>query len=290
MVVGKAPKGSTAASGIDGQARQLDPETFKVYDALAEVSYSARQSLEDISSPGAKAAQAEADVLTDELTELLAAQASDGAKSARTKKIATTSARRAEAMERAYVADEPAQKLLRHRMVDAEGHAQSLVPLIARAYGKARGHMGTSKDEYKAVASMVRESDNQIGDRLPEAGAEVVSSPTPNDLHTRIGRGRVGRDEGNTDVLRRVLAEEAKVLDANTAQYRDAVSAFDANDKTLTVDGYDHEFDLDGDEIHVPIADGEGSQLLTVREILEQGKRDEQELGIIQRCSQQKTS
>lgn len=285
-------------SPIDSIARQVDPNTFRVYDDLAQQKSDVKQEIERLQGEKANAAQEAVNDISDEITKLHAkiSTANKRKQKIYQRQIEALTTEREGKLAALYAQDSPEIRMAREWMMKLDYQMRDLAPLVTRAYTKARNRWAAKEEELSGVLRMVREANTRRieADTAQNVGEEIVTAaPSPTarvlDNHPEI-RDSAGPKDDAADLVGRAMAAEAKVLDASVERYRAAVQQLDVKGKELKLDGYDHTFDIDRDRISVPTEDGEGFQELTIREVLEQSKRDEYELQSVVTCSTRKGS
>jgi hypothetical protein len=95
-----------------------------------------------------------------------------------------------------------------------------------------------------------------------------------------------------SDTVRAVLAEDAKIADEALDQFRTAVknTFTETADGKLSVEGREYVFDLDRDKIFVANENGVGGREVSMRDLLEDMQRADQEVEAVSICSMRKTS
>ena len=251
----KVSERATAARGVLETAEGVDPEIGEAMDAVsARIAdlYSRLRGADTASRHGFK------------------------------KQVETVKADR-DGLLNASAAREPADvTAARKEIAKAEDKMQDIAPEIARERAQEAGAWDASSEDISNVWRSFGE-----GQLTPNR-----ASPAPVERQSVSLRDRVALRldaEGATlaDQLTNTIAHEREVngaaLDAFRAEASRLVTAKD--ESTVMITGSDHEFSLDADTINVPNEDGDGFKSVSIRELLDQNQRAEQELEAVTSCS-----
>lgn len=277
-----------AGETLDEVARRLDPETFRIYDALAVRRDQIRGILTVTDSPEARAilaARSTVDTALDSARAKLAAATTP-------KQIAKATAEVTALEEQAgkmkvgsipettgspanYVAD------LRAELVKADQNMRDLAPTVTRAYARAQGKWNVYEDQRAQIQAMIDGNKHQLGPILEGAAKLAKEAPVATPTSAVAGP------------LKEAVETGTKATEEAVAQYSSVVekALSDANvDKTLSIEGIDTKLHLDNDKLIVPTEDGTGEREISVRQLLEETREDADTLKAVGSCSIAKTS
>ncbi len=285
-------------SQIDDMAREVDPQTFTQYDALATRKETYQRWIGELSgadNPTLTARIAELDDKIDALTVRL--QEQSGERAAKTRKdIAALQAEKETAINEAASPNAPDVARVRRELMKTDEKMRDLAPLVSRAYARARNEWAASAEDRQAVMQMMREGrktlpevERATSDRIVN-GAQALADRAPILQQRYKVEGKVQPDADAADVARAIVAENAKAMDDALATYRAELDTILGTEKNGEIEIGGVKLNLDKDVIYVPNEAGEGGDRLTVRQLIERNKLDEYELEAVTTCSLRKTS
>jgi len=285
-------------SQVDDLARQIDPQTFQHYDALATRKETYRRWIDELSgadNPALTQRIAELDDKIDALTVRM--QDQNGRRAAKTRKeIAALEAEKEAAITEASSPNQPDVARVRRELMKTDEKMRDLAPLVSRAYARARNEWTASADERQAVMQMMRAGRKTLPDveRADAArivsGAQALADRAPILQQRYKVEGQVQPDADAADVARAIVAENVKAMDEALATYRAELDTILGTEKNGEIEIGGVKLNLDKDVIYVPNEAGEGGDRLTVRQLIERNKNDEYELEAVTTCSLRKTS
>jgi len=285
-------------SQVDDLARQIDPQTFQQYDALATRKQTYQRwinELSDADNPALTQRIAELDDKIDALTVRM--QDQNGRRASKTRKeIAALEAEKEAAISEGTSPNQPDVARVRRELMKADEKMRDLAPLVSRAYARARNDWAASAEERQAVMQMMREGRTTLPDveradagRIV-SGAQALADRAPILQQRYKVEGKVQPDADAADVARAIVAENAKAMDDALATYRAELDTILATEKNGEIEIGGVKLNLDKDVIYVPNEAGEGGDRLTVRQLIERNKMDEYEIEAVTTCSLRKTS
>lgn len=271
-------------------AQQVDPPAFRQYDRLLErrdmYQRQIKESLET-SDPQLQSELEEIEIRMNELNARLRTSQDAKNKERIQKQIEKTHIEREELLDKSSQSEAPETTGARRQLVNVENKMQRLVPLLGRAYARARGQWSETIEDLNAVWQGFREGRSEPTMPRQDTPSNVES---PASLTDRVplleDAHKVQSGATSADTAQRILAENAKVIDTALQAYRDQVKRLTETESgNLKVDGREYVFDLDKDTMFVPHEDGIGGREITLREYLSENKRLEDELEAVQTCS-----
>lgn len=307
---------------VDDLARRADPETFRIFDKLAEQSARLRGWLEDLNTGRTDAVAESVKALDADIARTEAKLAKASAKNQRRleTELDGLRAQRQEQVEQVGGVDTPDQATVRQRLVKLDEDMRDLAPAVSRAVAQAEGEWrvtGPSTDalrilkdlETRAAAPFRPERsaaeptvERQIGTTVDLTGALDVTLPPARPLVRSIAEdlpvlnsrpditASLPANADAADRLSAIVAAEAKIVDAQLDEFRSGVARFmEAEDGKLTFPN-GRQLDLDRDFILVPVTDGEGSQKMSLRSFLKDVVDDENAFRAVGTCSTGRTS
>lgn len=279
-----------AAGGLDGDvnevARNLDNPTFVAYDRLSREIDKAREDLglfSGVDSLERTRADLEAKIAT--LQKEAERKGTRRAIDALTEKIENLRKGRTPT-------PLPEAKA---RLETLAAKRQKLYPAIERAYARAQGLWKLYEDQAASVKTMVEAGKQGVDPFGFSMGAlrRADTTPRPTTFTTTLGTRNVTPQAGETvaQAMQRVSAEGVKALDEAVQQYQASVGKLLADaEKT-------GEISIEGapplkvnEQITVPNLDGEGERTITVKQLLEETREDNEVLNAVGSCSVVKTS
>lgn len=285
-------------SRVDDVARQIDPDTFRVYDKLADENATYRRWISEL--PADKKLSERITEINDRVDVLNDKLNNAGGMKAKTyrKEIAALTAEREAAKKEAVAGDTPDKARVRGRMMRNDEKMRDMAPVISRAYARARDKWHNSGGEREAIRAMLRDGRKTVGD-MPQHDA---FASLPKSLYEKAPilqqasrvEGKVKADADAADVAMAIIAENKKQLDEVLDRYRTSIGNLvgDAVDEktgekimTIKVDGVKTPLHLDADKITVPNPDGAGSREISIRQLLEEQNDAEADLRAVSSCS-----
>lgn len=274
-------------------ARRADPDTFRVYDSLAEKADAIRAELAATKPDTAEWSRmiTEANNKVSELTDAIGQRKLSAQKrNALVKERDAAMAERDNIMSAPRGSDTPRQSALREDLQKYDYKMRDMAPLINRAYERGRGEFGSSPEARAAIDSMVKE--RRAG--LTPAESEAIVNRAQ-ELNTTSGGGYAGPTisrispedlapgDSMAHAARKVVEADVKVMDESLEVFRSSLGSMlkETNEK-ITIGK--HEFNM-SDTIEVPNPDGLGSREITVRELLDEMLEDDYNLKAMKTCS-----
>lgn len=285
-------------SQLDDMARQVDPQTFRRYDALAAQKEAYAKRIEELTggeTPEALARVAEVDNKIDALMAKLEDATGKRAAKLRNDLRALNAERETVIAEQTSHMSPDVQRFRREMMKNDE-KMRDLTPLVSRAYARARNKWANTEADRAAVISMVREGrttlPNVEGEQVARivSGAQSLADRAPILQQSAKVEAKMPADADAVDVARAIVAENVKAMDEALATYRTELDTILGTERDGEIEVGGMKLNLDKDTIYVPNENGDGGNQLTIRQLIEQNKNDEYELEAVTTCSLRKTS
>lgn len=280
---------------VDDLARQVDPETFAKYDALAERKRTYRRWIDELSGENNPALEQRLTELDEKIDGLLASiEGLSGRRAAKARKdIAALRAEKEEAVAAAPQSADVAR--VRQALMKDDEKMRDLAPLVSRAYARARNEWASGADERKAVLDMMRKGDTKLPDQQAEAARVVDAAKSLSDRAPTLREaykvaGKVADDADAADIASAIVTENIKAMDEALETYRGQLDTLLATEKNGEIEVAGQKLNLDRDKVYMPNEDGVGGRELTIRQLVEENKMDEYEIEAITTCSLRKTS
>lgn len=307
---------------VDDLARKADPETFRIFDKLADQSARLRGWLDDLNTGRTQSAEAAVKELDADIARVEARLSKASAKNQRRLQgeLDELRAQRQEQFSQVSGVDTPDQQTIRQRLMTLDEQMRDLAPAVSRAVAQAEGEWrvtGPSTDTLRILkdlegraASPFRPErfaaeptvERTLGSTVDLTGA-LDATPVPSrplvrsiaeDLPVLNSRPDITASLPPTadaaDKLSAIVAAESKIVDTQLDAFRSGVAKFmEAEDGKLTFPN-GQQLDLDRDFILVPTADGEGSKKVSLRSFLKDVADDEEAFRAVGTCSIAKTS
>lgn len=283
---------------IDDIARRVDPDTFRLYDELAQRKQTQRRWLDELRATQDADITARIDSVDQQIFELAArAEETGGKRAAKLRKdIAALEATKRQIVEESGVKETPDMARVRRSLMLDDEKMRELAPLVSRAYARAQRKWKNTEADHKNIAAMLREgrtdyrADPQtqaLADALPEAVPLTLADRAPILQQADKVAGKVARDADAADVAQAIVAENVKELDRALEVYRASLDGLIGSEKNgeITINGASYKLNLDKDKLFIPNEDGTGGREVSVRELLEQNKMDEYEIEAVSSCS-----
>jgi len=272
-------------------AREADPSTFNQYDRLLERRNTYRRWVEELAEKRDADVQSTMDNIDARIHSLearLRAAQGKGDKAKIREQIREARSDREALIDTSRQRETPDIAEVRRQLIKTDEKMRDLAPLIGRAYARARGRWGETVEELDAVWDAYRQGRAEVdmppSDTLPGYDTALTLTDRAPILQ---GASRVEAAATSAETAQRIVAENAKAIDAALEGYREQVKRLvEVTDEgTLRVDGRDYEFNIDKDTMFVPHEDGTGGREVTLREYLAENRRAEYELEAVSTCS-----
>lgn len=277
---------------IDDVARDIDPDLFRKYDALAQTKETLRRWLSDIQKDKVnteiESLQQRVDYLDGKLespdTKVRMAKKYEAEKQGLLKQIEQTIAE-------AKKSDTPDMARLREKLMHTDEKMRDLAPLVSRAYAQAKKQWELELPDRAAVRQMIREGRTDLPTQKPGPldglGYEDVKLENENP-HSKqpIADTTKPEPKEKADLTDEAVAEKLKVLDTDTDGFKASVkSLLNSEDNEVSLAGYDVKLNLDKDKMLVPNEDGSGFKEVTLRKFLEDQLKVDDEFKAVTTCS-----
>lgn len=285
---------------VDDIARKMDPETFRVYDKLADENATYRRWLAELEPARDTKIDSELSSLNDRIDVLNDKMARAGGMKRKTymKELTALKAERDGMKSEALAVDTPDMARVRERLMRNDEKMRDMAPVVSRAYARARNKWDNTASERAEVQKMIREGRKSVGN-TPE---ENPLASMPKSLYDKAPilkqahkvEATLSKDADAADVAMAIIAENAKQMDEVLERYRTSIGKLvgDAVDEktgekitTINVDGVKRPLNLDSDKITVPTADGTGTREISIRQLLDEQNELEADLKAVSSCS-----
>lgn len=285
-------------SQIDDLARQIDPDTFRQFDALAQRKETYNRWIDEFSDPTNALLTERLAPLDDKIDSLaVRLQEETGKRAAKLRSdIKALEAEKARIVSESTSNVSPDAQRIRADLMRADEKMRDLAPLVSRAYARARNEWAASADDRKAVVQMIREGRRTLPDverteaaRIA-AGAQALVDQAPVLREAAMVREKLPADADGVDVARAIVAEHSKAMDDALETYRSEIATLMSLEKDGEIEIGGVKFNLDKDTVYVPNEKGEGGDQLTIRQLIEQNQNDQFELEAVTSCSLRKIS
>lgn len=273
-------------------AREFDPRAFDQYDKLLERRNTYRRWIDELATERDAELGRAVDAIETRIGQLERQRRTTpgkGPKSRIREQIREAEADRDTLLRESSNRENSGVAAVREDLARNDEKMRDIAPLMGRAYAHARGRWTESEPEFDAIwqgyINGRAEPEEVPYILLPDQRADQPVAITERIPLLReaakVEEGRtVAETASNVAVLNRTQLETA--LD----DYRQELSTIlDAEDDILRVDGSDFEFNLDRDTITLPREDGDGGRQVTIRQMLEEHRRVEEELEAVSQCS-----
>jgi len=296
-----APKYKVAEQSADDLARQIDPDTFRVYDKYAAQRDGARAELE--ANTAARDMQArEAVAPLQEQIDALQAK-SEGATKRNVKKYADRIGALQEQIDIEYAnarqGDSPDMTTSRQKVQEADQRMRDMAEPVSRAYARARGQWALDETHRAAIGKMVEAGSPTAKPWLPEYGdlpkaGKTADQPEPvaprsmrDDIPVLATRPDVEVPEGGdvTDALNKIYSESLKDIDDGLKAFEQLTKPALASGKmNVDIDGKTVELDLDKTKLIALDSNG-AEREMTARQYLEDLDHDFEAQKAVIACS-----
>lgn len=290
---------------LDALARDVDPKLFNIYDKLADRATSYRQWLQDPRFREQQTANVQKwePVVADLSTKIenVKYKMMSVGKKRRDElqgKLDKLMAEKEEAVNQLTIRDTPEMARIRRELIATDEKMRDLAPMVTRAYAHAKNQWDLDAPERELIKQMVREGRKD----MPRPDAPILTDTYENTLQrftptlqdkapilqqSAKVEAQMRPDADAADYAKAILAENEKVMTEALDSYRASLEKIvtSAQDGVVTINGQQYKFDLDADEIYIPLEDGTGTKRITIRELLEDNADAEAELKATQTCS-----
>lgn len=287
---------------LDEIARLEDPDTFRVYDKLADDNATYRRWLNEM-KPNTKAQEKlHADIadLNDKIDNAKRTiRRHPGAKKAEALRdtVAKMEQERDTLAQTLVGKDTPEMARVRERLLKNDLKMRDLSPAVSRAYARAKSQWELGAEERELFRQMVRDGNKNfpqsstaiLNDTYENTAARFASQemdrmPIMQEAHKVEATMKKGADAA--DYAQAIIKHNNEAYAESLEKFRTSLDAIiKEKDGTLNLDGQDYKFHLDNDKVIVPNEDGEGSRTLTIRQFLEEQAETEFDLKAITTCA-----
>jgi len=285
-----------ASSTVDSVARQIDPDTFRIYDKHADDKAWYSNMLETLKPEREQAAEARLTEINNRIDDLKEKADRSGAMKAKKigKEIAELTAERDAVKQEMLTTDTPDMARIRQHLIRNDEKMRELAPVVSRAYARARNKWDNTEADRQALREMVRNGSKTVG-TAPDGNTgtfvvpESIYDKAPLLKQASSIKGKLPDRADAATVANHVLAEQSKVLDEVTETFRASLGKVVAKDakneageaiKEIEIPGQKYKLRLDEDVI----VDEDG-QSLTVRQYLQKHVDSEEDLKAVTSCS-----
>ena len=262
---GEAPVGSVEA------ARAVDPDAFRRLDTLLVKARDMAEELKELPKRTVSAVRKNSEALIK--AERKAAFATGKERTGLKKQIRKLMKQRQDLVNRNTKKLSPEQAAVLRSAVKTEDGMREIEPLIERAYARASGKwdgqdVGSPAGiDQKGGVGSVKDSPNERVGKTKREDLDPV-------VHETVADKRIQDVLDQQDIL-------TKALDA----YRGALGKVTkGDDSKISVTGYERKLDIDKETVNVFDEDG-NPKAITLRELLEENYKAEQELEAVSTCS-----
>jgi hypothetical protein len=285
---------------VDEIARKLDPDAFRVYDDLASKVDTIRTELQQAKTQPATDKEfstliTEANNKVSELTDAIGnRKLKPKEREALVQQRDAAIAERDSIMSAPRTTDTPRQAQIREEMQKADYKMRDMLPVINRAYARARGEFVANAKTAEAVKKMVSARAPKLADEdaqaiIRDAETELAKSPRPAEplggapITARASMGDIAPGTPFVEAAIKVVERDAKLAEETLTAFRDSLDSMLKEEKGKVAIG-NHEFDFK-DRIEVPGLDGEGSRTITVKELLDEIREADYDAKAVKTCS-----
>lgn len=287
-------KAKSAGETLDEMVRRLDPETFRVFDKLAQDKKLARDQVETALAARNVDVEKELVPMRARISEL--EEKLDNANRRKSKiyneQIKEARGQLAAREAELLGADTNSAAIYRQQVMKADEAMRDMAPAVSRAYARAQGKWELRESQRMQIEDMITKGETSI-DRIGPPRPTVVDKAqmelTRVPLHEKIPELSAGRSirkdgEDAADVVKRVHTEEAKLeeiaADSFTARIPEALKEGGVK---LDVDGAEHAINLD-EEITIAGDDGLAKKT-TIRAMLQEVHEYDEVMKAVSTCS-----
>lgn len=271
------------------QAREFDPRAFEQYDKLLERRNTYRRWIDELAEGRQEAISQALDGIEVRIGQLEQQRRTTPGKNAKARirnQIREAEADREQLLRTSQTRESSEIAQVRSDLVRNDEKMRDIAPLLGRAYAHARGRWDSTDAELDAIWQ------GYVNGRAePDLPPQQITYDEALQLTDQVPilreAAKVEPGRSITETAQRIAQVDRTTFEAALDNYRAELDQIlnQADDNTLQVDGSDFAFDLDRDRIDVPVEGGEGSRSITIREMLEEHQRLEQELEAVSTCS-----
>jgi len=293
---------------VDEAARIIDPDTFRVYDKLAERKQELRAQIDiydktivDKVSPTERASIMTAlDDLANKIDDLQAQVDAGGISNRKIRDIQKRIDKLTEEGQDYMVRlnDDIEVSGVRNELIATDQKMSSMAEVVSRAYARANNEWRGSPEQRAAIRKMIRSGQRE----LPPEFKEFSSSYKPADDSGAFSQktidkapilqqaykveGQMRPDADAVDYAKTIVREDMKRMDEVMEKFRAEMgNVLKEEGGEIHIAGTELKLKLDGDKIYVPNDNGSGGTYKTVRELLEETREAELDLEATKKCS-----
>ena len=292
----------------DTLARQIDPETFRVYDKLADENNTYRRWLTELGDKREGVADARVRELNDRIDDLQDKINRSGKMKGKKygAELNQLVAERERVKAETLSTDTKDMAIVRGKMMRNDEKMRDMSPVISRAYARARNKWDNTDADRQAIQAMIR--DGRKNADLPDAPNVGTFEDMQKSLYEKApvlqqrakAEQSVQPDDDAATIAMKIMAQNAKEAETVLERYRATVSQIigdldkpaaerksveegvDPNE--LTVPGVKTPLNLD-DKVMVPTVDGTGYKEVSIRTLLKEQNDVEEDLKAVTSCS-----
>lgn len=289
-------------AGVDDLARRIDPETFRLYDKLAQRKQTYRRWIDELDATQQTNVAARLKEVDDKLYALQQRALEAGGKRAAKirKEMEQLRGTKRGIIEELGKSEAPGVRRVREDLMRTDEKMRDLAPVVSRAYARARSKWESTAAEREAVTRMIQEGGRTLPAitdseaRVLAAVEQSLAERAPILQQSYKVEARMKPDADSADYASAILAENAKVLDEQLDAFRQSLDGIlgETSDGKLRLAGRDTDIDINTEmvprttEDGAPVLDANGNmQYMTVREMLEQQREAEYDLEAMTKCS-----
>jgi hypothetical protein len=298
---------------VDEIARRIDPETFTIYDKLADRKARFQRWIDELKEPREKLALSKVEELDAEILRLKMRITTATKRNAKKyeARIAEIQPERDRLFNEMVSRETPDMARVRRDLVKVDEQMRDMAPVISRAYARARGKWDAYEQQRADIAKMIATGRKETTPTLMVDDVADDVLPAPKSLAEKVPLLATRPDivdalptnADAADAVKAIIDENAKIFDealetrraAVQKLVRDRAKAKETPDPNMTpeeraqldeilIDGFDTPIKLN-EKIPVPNEDGAGFREITVREMLEELDDDEAILKAVTSCS-----
>lgn len=276
-------------------AKQQDPQTFSRFEKLTERRDTYRRWIEELSTKRNDDVQRTMEGMEQRMADLqsrLRTVQGKGNKAKVREQIREVQKDMDQLLRLSAAKESPDTAAVRKELMKVDEKMRDVAPLVGRAYSRARQSWDETNADIDAVWDAYLQGRTDV--RPVAEPAPVLDPVMTLEDKAPILKSTIPHEKGETaaDTARNIVAENQKVMDEALEAYRSELARLVdvSEDGKLTVQGTEYEFDIDKDKMFVPHEDGTGGREVSIREMLKENKRTEDELEAVSTCSIRKTS
>lgn len=296
----------------DQIARQVDPDTFRVYDKLATENDTYRRWLRELDQPKAERADAQLAEINGRIDKLKDKAASSGAMKAKkyNKEIAALVAERDAAKSEVLSGDTPDMAKVRAKLIRNDEKMRDMTPVISRAYARAQSKWDNTAADREAIRKMIAEGKQKLDAYEPASSAlehlpkslydkapvlqqryKVESQITTNadaaEIAAKIHAKNAKENETVLEAFRKEVAATVKKLDeAKEAKAKPVeVKEGELKPNEILIPGHKDPINIERETVTLPNEDGRGERTITIKQLMEEQRDVEDDLKAITSCS-----